>query len=61
MIKILLIWAYALHMQCNLDLAVWLVFKWALMRENLSSGFANNKVLYQPVHPHSLIGPIIIC
>ena len=33
---------------------------WALMRENLSSGFANNKDADQPAHPHSLISDFFI-
>ena len=28
---------------------------WALRRENLSSGFVNNKGADQPAHPHRLI------
>ena len=33
---------------------------WALTRENLFSGFANNKGAYQPVHPRSLISAFVI-
>ena len=33
---------------------------WALMGENLSSGFANNKGAEQPAHPHSLISTFSI-
>ena len=32
----------------------------ASTRENLSSGFANNKGADQPVHPHSLLGSFVI-
>ena len=33
---------------------------WALMGENLSSGFANNKGAELPAHPHSLISTFSI-
>ena len=34
---------------------------WALMRENLSSGIANNTGADQPAHPRSLISAFVIC
>ena len=34
--------------------------KWASTRENLSSGFANNKGADQPAHPRSLISVFVI-
>ena len=34
--------------------------KWASTRENLSSGFANNKVADQPAHPRSPISTFVI-
>ena len=33
---------------------------WAMMRENLSLGFANNKDTDQPAHPHRLIRAFVI-
>ena len=33
---------------------------WASMQETLSSGFANNKGVDQPAHPHSLISAFVI-
>ena len=35
-------------------------FIWALMQENLSLGFANNKGADQPAHLHSLISTFVI-
>ena len=35
-------------------------FKWASMRENLSSGFAKNRGADQPAHPLSLISAFVI-
>ena len=34
---------------------------WAPTRENLSSGFANNKGADQPAHPGRLINAFVIC
>ena len=36
------------------------VSKYALMRENLSSGFGNNAGAGQPAHPRSLISTFVI-
>ena len=33
---------------------------WAPMRENLSSGYANNKYTEQPAHPRKLIIAFVI-
>ena len=35
--------------------------RWALMQDNLSLGFANNKDTDQPAHPCSLISAFVIC
>ena len=35
-------------------------FIWALTRENLSLGFANNKGADQPAHPYNLIKAFVI-
>ena len=34
---------------------------WASTRDNLSSGFANNKGADQPAHPRRLISTFVIC
>ena len=39
---------------------IWMLIIWASMRENLFSGFANNKDADQPAHPHSLISAFVI-
>ena len=36
------------------------IHKWALIRENWSLGFANNKGADQTAHPHSLVSTFLI-
>ena len=56
----MLFWAHTgvnfLDVKCFLSSNFW----WALMRENLSSGFENNKSSDQPAYTRSLISIFVI-
>ena len=46
---------------CKASLSVSIISKRAPVRENLSSGVANNTGADQPAHPRSLISAFVIC
>ena len=51
------VWKFKLWQILN---AAIIIKKWALTRENLSSGFATNTGADQPTHPRSLISAFVI-